>query len=221
VQPIVFDGQKWLPWRTEFAVEGDKLVSQPRVRPGFDYGHSAGGRGPTLMTAIGDKNWKNYRAEFEYCVTGPDSSFNDYGLPSDYHDGGIFFHVTDAQEDWNKRGNSMYRLDVRGFGEWTLHCVYNDYCAVPVGYGNPRRDAERKLAEGYGLHVDRVMGNKYVIQVEGSHIQVWFDGEKIADVTDDKMSETIGGQTLDHGGVGFHWGLDAMGWVKNFSVKML
>ena len=35
----------------------------------------------------------------------------------------------------------------------------------------------------------------------------------MVDVTDEKMSESIGGKTLDHGGVGFHWGFDATGGV--------
>jgi hypothetical protein len=218
---ISFDGRKWMPWRTEFAVQGDKLVSLPQARAGYDYGHLAGGRGPVLMTGIGDSHLKNYRAEFEYCVTGPDPTFNPYNLPEDYHDGCIFFHVADARENWNERGNSYYLLGVRGDGTWALLCTYNNYCAVPVGYGNVHRDAERELAEGEGLRIDRVNGNKYAIELSGKRIRIWVDGDKIVDMIDNKMDETIGGQTLDHGGVGFHWGLDAMGWMRNFSLKAL
>jgi hypothetical protein len=35
------------------------------------------------------------------------------------------------------------------------------------------------------------------------------------------MGETIGGKTLDRGGAGFAWGLDAMGWIRIFSLKRL
>ena len=47
------------------------------------------------------------------------------------------------------------------------------------------------------------------------------DGEQIVDIRDEKMGECIGGQTLDHGGVGFHWGMDSMGWIRNFSANAL
>jgi hypothetical protein len=43
----------------------------------------------------------------------------------------------------------------------------------------------------------------------------------IADVRDEQMPDPIAGQTLDHGGVGFHWGFDSMGWIRNFSATPL
>jgi hypothetical protein len=136
----------------------------------------------------------------------------------DYHDGTICFHVADAKENWNQCGSSMYTLGVLGDGSWSLSCTYNSYCRVPSGYGNPASDAERKLADGRGLKIDPENGNRFRIEVRGQRIQIWVDGEQIADVTDDQMGETIGGETLDHGGVGFQWGLDSMGWIRNFSV---
>jgi len=218
---IAFGGQHWLPWKTQFAVRGDKLVTLPKARPGFNYGHAGAGRGPCLLAGVGKPGWKDYRAEFDYCGTGPNPKFNPYGMPDDYHDGAILFHIADAKENWNQCGSSMYMLHVNGDGSWLLRCIYNDYCAVPSGFGNPRRDAERELAKGDGLKIDRQNGNKYVIEILRKRIQIWVDGEKIVDVFDDKMDETIGGETLDHGGVGFTWGLDAMGWIRNFSLKQL
>jgi hypothetical protein len=143
------------------------LVSLPKARPGFDYGHGGGGRGPTLMSNIGNPDWKDYRVEFEYCVTGVDPALNPYGLPLDYHDGVICFHVADAKENWNQRGSSMYMLGVQGDGSWSLSCIYNAYCRVPSGYGNPANDAERKLADGRGLKIDRENGNRFRIEVRG------------------------------------------------------
>ena len=218
---IEFGGINWLPWKTLFEVQGDKLATVPKVRPGFNYGHNGSSRGPTLMSNIGNPDWKDYRVEFEYCVTGVDPSFNPYGLPLDYHDGVFHFHVADAKESWNQCGASMYSLNVQGDGAWSLACAYNDYCRVPSGYGNPGSDGKRTLANGDGLKIDRENGNKFRIEVRGQRIQVWVDGEQIADVTDEQMGETIGGQTLDHGGVGFEWGMDAMGWIRNFSYKPL
>ena len=216
--PIAFDGLEWLPWRTLFEVQGDKLVTLPKARPGFNYGHNGNGRGPTLMSNIGNPNWRDYRVAFEYCVTGVDPSFNPYGLPADYHDGDIFFHVADAKENWNRCGSSMYVLEVNGDGSWFLRCTYNEYSGTPIGYQYVRRDAERKLTSGRGLKIDRENGNKYVVEVIGQRIQIWVDGKQIADVTDPKMGETFGGQTLDHGGIGFAWGMDTMGWIRNVSL---
>jgi hypothetical protein len=218
---IAFGGLNWLPWRTLFEVQDDKLVTLPKPRPGFNYGHNGSGRGPMLMSNIGNPKCKDYRAEFEYCVTGVDPALNPYGLPADYHDGIIYFHVADAKEDWNKCGSSAYMLAVHGDGSWSLECTYNDYCAIPCGYGNVRKDGHRDLAQGEGLKIDSENGNKFVIEVSGEHIQISVDGQNIADVTDDRMGETIGGQTLDHGGIGFHWGMDTMGWIRNFSLKPL
>lgn len=218
---VFFGGVNWQAWKTMFEIQDGKLMSLPKARPGFNYGHSGSGRGPALMSNIGNSDWKDYRVEFEYCVTGIDPSFNPYALGADYHDGAIFFHVVDAKENWNECGSSCYVFGVGGDGSWTVSCVYNDYCAVPMGYGNNRKDAERKLASGRGLKIDRENGNKFRLEVRGQHIQIWVDGDQVVDVTDEKMGETIGGKTLDHGGVGFHWGYDAMGWIRNFSATGL
>ena len=219
VGSISFGGQDWLPWRMLFAVKGDKVVTLPKPRPGFNYGSQGGGRGPLLFSNVGNRNWRDYRAEFEFCVTGMDPAFNPYRLPLDYHDGEIWFHVADAKESWNDRGVSAYVLAVHGDGTWFLRCTYNEYCAVPRGYGLREKDGERMLGEGAGLNIDPENGNKYAIEIKGQRIRVWIDGEKFVDVTDGKMGEEIGGQTLDHGGIGFVWGYDAMGWVRNFSLS--
>ena len=96
--PLSFGGVKWTPWRTEFAVQGDKLVSLPKVRPGFNYGHDGNGRGPTLVSNIGSTAWKDYSMEFEFCMSGVDPALNPYGLPPTHRAGYIMFHVADARE---------------------------------------------------------------------------------------------------------------------------
>jgi len=131
------------------------------------------------------------------------------------------FHVVDARESFNERGATCYVMNFEESGAWNLRCTYNEYCAVSSGYGNPTSDGGRTLAKGQGLKLDAVVGNTFRIEVRGTHIQILLDGEKIVDVTDEKMGEIIGGQTLDHGGMGFVWGMDSMGWIRNFSVKKL
>lgn len=218
---IFFGGVNWQGWRTAFEIQGDKLVSLPKPRPGFNYGHNGNGRGPVLVTNVGNSDWKDYRIECEFCVPGVDPTFNPYGLGPDYSGAAILFHVADAKESFNECGLSAYRLGVQGDGSWTLDCTYNDYCAQPVGWGNSRNDGTRSLASGSGLKVDRANGNKYRIDVRGQRIQIWFDGQQIVDVTDEKMGDIIGGQRLDHGGVAFQGGFDAMLWLRNFSARQL
>jgi hypothetical protein len=218
---LSFGGVNWLPWRTMFEVKGDKLVSLPTARAGFNYGHGGNGRGAWLMTNIGNPDWKDYSVEVEYCMCGVNPAFNPNGLALDCRGGGIMFHVADLKESWNENGWSTYRLSVGADGSWGLACMYNMYCHVPSGYGDMRGDGERSLVSGKGLKIDSVNGNKFRIDVSGIRIQVWVDGEKIADVKDEKMPDCIGGTTLDHGGVGFDSTHDSMFWIRKFSVKRL
>ena len=219
--PLSFGGVNWTPWRTLFEVRGDKLVSLPAARPGYNYGHWGNGRGATLVTNVGSADWKDYSVEFELCMNSVDPAFNPHGLGADFRSAGIGFHVADARESWNERGGSGYSLNLGGDGTWSIACCYNSYCKTPVGYGNPTSDGSRTLAEGKGLKPDPVNGNKVRIEVTGTRIRIWVDGEMIADLRDEKMGETIGGQTLDHGGVTVTWGFESMGWIRNFSAKRL
>ena len=206
--PIAFGGVNWIPLRKMFEVQGDKLVSLPQARPGFNYGHGGNGRGPWIMTNIDSAKWKNYSAEFDFCMLGEEG-------------GTIMFHVADFKESWNESGWSSYNLGIGSDGSWGLSCMYNAYCRVPVGYGDMRADSERSLATGKGLKIDQKNGNRFRIDVRGTSIKVWADGVQIVDMQDDKMGESIGGKTLDHGGVGFYWTHDSMGWIRNFSAKAL
>ena len=218
---LAFGGRNWLAWRTEFAVEGDRLKSLPKPRPGFQYGHEGHGRGPMLVANLGDSDWRDYSLEARFCATGVDPSFNPYGLGSDYHDGAIVFHVADAKESQNERGNSFYTLSFHGDGTWDLRAVYNHFCNQPIGWGNPTGDADRTLAHGAGLAIDRQNGNHIRIDVLGNRIRAWFDDQTLLDVVDSQMDEAIGGQRLDHGGVGFAGGFDSMFWVKDVIVRSL
>ncbi len=216
---IAFGGVNWLPWKMLFEVQGDKLVSLPKARPGFNYGHNGSGRGPTLVTAIDNPDWKDYSFEFELCMTGVDPSFNPYGLGLDYRGAAVSFHVADAKESWNECGGSAYTLGLNPDGKLDLSCTYNSYCPCPVGWCPNKSDGDRSLGQWQGPKLDPVNGNKFRIELLGKRIRVWVDRDKIIDVEDEKMNETIGGKTLDHGGVGFHWGFDSMGWIRHFSVK--
>ena len=219
--PLAFGGVNWMAWRTLFEVQGDTLVSMPKVRPGFSYGHGGNGRGPGIMTNIGDANWKDYSVEFDFCMKGVDPALNPHGLPLEFRGGAVMFHVADAKESWNECGWSGYSLGFSSDGTWSLGCTYNQYCRVPNGYRNPLNDGERKLAEGKGLTLNPKNGNRIRIEVCGTRIQIWVDNNKIVDLRDEKMIDPIGGKTLDHGGVGMGGGHDCMIWIRNFSARRL
>jgi hypothetical protein len=44
--PLAFGGVNWQPWRTAFEMQGDKLVSLPKARPGSTMGMAAMGAAP-------------------------------------------------------------------------------------------------------------------------------------------------------------------------------
>ena len=218
---LPFGGVNWVPWRMQFEVQGDKLVSLPKVRPGFNYGHGGNGRGATLVTNIDNPEWKDYSVEFEFGMTGVDPMFNPHQLPLDFRSASILFHVADAKESWNERGGSWYALTFGGDGSWSVSCDYNGFCQTRSGFGNPTSEGRRTLAEGKGLKHDPQAGNKIRIDVCGTRMRIWVDGEQLLDIRDERMGEAIGGKVLDHGGIAFTWGFECMGWIRHFSAKRL
>ncbi len=220
---LEFGGVQWTPWRVQFDVKEDRLMTLPRARPGFDYGHSGHGRGALVATNVGSDNWRNYRIECEVGVGRAEPAFNPYGLPPLFEQRNvqIHFHVADMKESWNDTGTSAYTLYLGANGKWALGCCYNQRVPMPRGHKSPVSDAARELAAGDGVKLDEKKGNRVRIDVAGERIQVWIDGEKLADVTDSKMTEEIGGQRLDHGGVAFEWAWECMGWVRDFSARKL
>jgi hypothetical protein len=217
---LEFGGVNWTPWRTQFEVRGDKLMSLPKARAGFHYGHGGNGRGSILTSNVGSEEWSNYRVEFDFCMIGVNPDFNQYSLPLDYRTGIVKFHVVDAKESWNEPGMTLYRFRINGDGTWSLHAVYNEHCGVSSGFGNVRRD-DRMLAQGRGLKVDSENGNRIRLDVVGTRIRIWVDDATIVDLEDEKMNEQIGGRSLGYGGVGFRWNYECMGWIRNFSARRL
>ena len=223
-EAVSFGGVEWQAWRTLFEVRegsGAGLVSLPKVRPGYDYGHWGRGRGPEVVTNIGNPEWRDYRVEADLLVPGVDPALNPHGLGLDFHGAMIAFHVVDKKESWNEAGTSAYILGFEGEGNWSLTAHYNSYCRQPQGWGNSQSDGDRRLAGGSNARLDPVEGNRFRIDVLGTRIQVWIDGRKIVDVVDEQMGEPIGGRTLDHGGVAFVGGFDAMIRLRSFRITKL
>lgn len=219
--PLAFGGVNWTAWRVDAEVRDDKLVTLPRPRPGFVYGHGGNGRSATLVTNVGNEDWTDYRVEMDVVVAGVDPAFNPHGVRTEDIGVSIMFHVADMKESWNERGMSSYRFTLGRTGTWGLSCVYNHRCPGDRGYRTPLHDGSRKLANGDGISVANRKVNRVRIEVKGERIQVWVDDERLADVTDELMDEEVEGTTLDHGGVAVQWGWEGMGWIENFSATRL
>ena len=219
---ISFGNFKWTAWRTKFEVQGDKLVSLPVVRDGFNYGHGGNGRGAQITTGIGDPAWTDFRIETDLCLSGVNPGFNPYSLPANFRSACILFRIAATSESWNQPpGTTAYALNLGEDGSWSITAGYDSYCKTECGYGNPVNAGTRTLAEGKGLQLDATAGNRIRLEARGNHIAVWLDGRQFADVRDEKMNEKIAGKTLAAGGIGFLWGFESMGWIRNFSATRL
>jgi len=221
--PLEFGGVRWMPWRTMFEVRDDRLVSLPKVRPGFNYGHGGHGRGPIVATNIGNDEWRDYRIDCEVGVGRADPSWNPHGLSPAFPERSvvIHFHVADLKESWNDTGTSTYSLLLGTNGKWSLGCCYNWHVPGICGFRSVTSDGARELATGEGIKLDEKNGNHVRIDVVGNRIQAWLDNQPLADVVDSKMTDEVGGQRLDHGGVAFEWTWECMGWIRNFSATKL
>ena len=219
--PLAFGGVNWSAWRVEAEVRDDKLVTLPRARPGFRYGHGGNGRSATLVTNVGNEEWTDYRVEMDVVVAGVDPAFNPHGVRTEDIGVSLKFHIADMKESWNERGMSCYSFSLGRNGTWGLSCVYNHFCPGQVGYNKPNHDGTRKLAAGDGISVANRKVNRVRLEVKDERIQIWVDDERLVDMTDERMGEEVGGTTLDHGGVAVQWGWEGMGWIENFSATRL
>ena len=219
--PLEFGGLKWTPQRRDFEIQGDRLVALARAREGFDYGHGGHGRAAVLVSNVGNPDWRDYALEFDLGVTGVDGNFNPHGLPENFRRAGFMFHVVSCPESWNTPASSCYSMEIDSSGTWTLGRTYNFHLTPDRGYGPSQHDGSQTLAKGAGLKMDADKGNRLKIEVVGQQIRVWFDEEKLVDLTDEDMGKTVKGTCLDHGGIGLFWQWECVGWVKKFSAHKL
>lgn len=216
---LTLGGINWTPMRVAAEVQDQRLITLPKATKGFQYGHSGHGRSATLVSNVGNPDWRDYRLEFDAAVTGIDPKFNPHGIRSNQVGFSTYFHVADIKESWNEKGHSAYALAINPEGEWSLTCVYNQHCPGARGYQSSVRDGMRKLAKGQVKRWELNQAKRIAIEVVGDRIQIWVDGELLVDLHDEEMDTEIGGITLDHGGIGFRWGWEGMGWIENLSVE--
>jgi len=217
--PLSLGGINWTPMRVAAEARDGRLVTLPKAREGFRYGHSGNGRGATLVSNVGNPEWRDYRVEFDAAVAGIDPAFNPYRIQSNQVGLTTYFHAADFKESWNQKGLSSYSLSINPAGKWALRCTYNQHCPSEIGYKSSVNDGLRTLAEGQTEGWKVSQPKRIAIEVVGKRIQVWVDGKELADVRDEDMDKEVGGVTLDHGGIGVQWGWEGMGWIGNLSVE--
>jgi len=218
---IKFCGFVWMPWRRAFEIKNSRLMTLPSSRKGFLYGHTGHGRDATLVTNVGNKKWKNYCVQFNFGMLPVDPSYNPLALPSDFKRVGLLFHIADMKESWNEKGFSGYRLILEPNGDWVLYCYNNQYCQIPMGWGNEIADKSRIVTTGSGLKLNFDKGNKVKIEIVGDKIKVIINDQKCIDVIDPEMNQEFGGVKTDHGGVGIQWVWETTGWISHFTYKPL
>ncbi len=194
------------------------MFTLPQAADGFNYGPGGNGRGGMLYTNIGNKDWKDYRAEFTFCIQPADAAFNRYGIGPSQRAGYIKFHVADARQSWNEKGSSGYGLYIGEKGSWGLGRAVNAHVPRPVGYAAKIYEGKKSLAKGDGFVPDPVNGSRYVIEVKGQRIRIYVDGDLLVDVEDPEMHQEYDGVHLGYGGVGVEWLWENMGWFSDFSA---
>ena len=219
--PLAFGGVNWTAWRVDAEVRDDKLVTLPKARAGFHYGHSGNGRSATLVTNVGNRDWKDYRVEFDVALDRVDPAFNPHRVGIGDIGVSIMFRVADMRESWNDKGWSSYSFSMSPKGTWSVRSIYNHHCPGQRGYRKPLHDGVTTLAEGGGVSVANRKSNRVAIEIKGKRIQIWIDGKRLVDVTDDNMNKEVGGVKLDHGGVAVQFGFEGMGSISNFSATRL
>ena len=215
---IVYDGLVWYRWRTGFEIKDGKLITQPKARTGFQYGHSRAGRGGALVTAINDKDWTDYTVDFDFCMLPPDPGFKPHHIPTtDIPSMSVFFRVKDYKESWNEKGHTSYVLGVSSEGKITLSRYFEFY--IPGrGYSSKKSGATARFVSG-GTRPLGTLPHHMQLSVVGRRVKVAIDGHQLMSVLD---SIRPGGRKPPmHGGIGIAWRYEYMGWIANVKVKHL
>jgi len=222
---LLYAGLRWKPMRVQFEAKGHMLSTLPAALDPARYGHGPAGigRGAAIFTNIGNKHWKDYVAEFEFCITGADPAFVNRAPRVRGISGGFRFYVAKAHENRFQQGHSFYGFTMHGTSGWALAAQADNWMqrplqelSIPSSYSNTRL-----LGQGIGLTRNRQDGNLFRIEVSGKTIRIWVDGKQLVEIEDALMGQETNGIRLDHGGFGFEWAEENMGWVRNFSIKPL
>ncbi len=163
---------EWQQWRVDFRIEGGRVSTLPRPRPGFEYGHSGHGRDAILATHIGDRTWTDYLIDLDFMVLPVHPDFAPHHIPEGTARGFyLLFRVQDLKESWNEPGRTSYRLSFNENGNWGLNRANNLFSQRPSGYGNLSADCCHNLVSGTTSALNLDKPNHLRLRVEGQRFQ--------------------------------------------------
>ncbi len=218
---IAFGGVRWDPLRIAFAVEDGRLMTLPKPRAGFQYGHSGHGRDSVIVANLGDEAWRDYAVEFDFGTSPPDRSWNPFGIDDLNRGLYVMFRLQDFKESWNEPGLTGYRFTVNAKGGWGLSRGHNVYCPSRKGYSAPLKNSSVPLATGQEAPILADGRNHLRLEVQGRRIRIWLNDQEVVDCTDDEDPSEAGHRPFDYGGIALSWRYESMGWIENFRAHSL
>lgn len=213
---IDYAGLRWDIWRTGWQVEDGKLASLRRVRPGFEYGHWARGRGGMVITGNGDKDWKDYEVAFDYKMLPANREFFHAHIPGDSRGMGVFFRAAGLSESWNQPSTG-YALSINPNGTWGLS-ARNGWHMTGKGWNSSKVAGESgSLVSGKAEQCEDASEGRLRLRVKGQTISAWLNKEKLFEFNHQ------GGELepIPYGGFGVQWRWESMGEISNLKVKHL
>jgi hypothetical protein len=211
-----YAGLRWDLWRTGWKVEDGKLASQRHVRPGFQYGHWANGRGGVAITGNGDPDWVDYEVAFDYKMLPANREFFHAYIPGDSRGMSVLLRAKSVSESWN-RPSTRYSFGLNPRGGWGLNAC-EDWYMPGHGYSaNNRKGLSEKLASGQSETTEDASQGRLRLRVAGNTITVWLNEEKLVEHT--HQGEVV--TPIAYGGFGIVWRYESMGWISNLEVKKL
>ena len=212
---VDYAGFRWDTWRTGWAAQDGVLASQRHVRPGFQYGHWANGRGGMAITGNGDGDWVDYEVAFDYEMLAANREFFHAHIPGETRGMALFFRARSLTESWNQP-DTGYSFNLNPSGTWTV-VAYDAWHMPGNGWGSKRKGKLVKLATGKAESCEDASEGRLRLRVEGNKIQVWLGEELLVDLVHDDFEI----EPIPFGGFGFQWRYEAMGEISNLEVERL
>ena len=213
---VDYAGLRWDLMRTGWEVQDGKLASQRHIRPGFQYGHWAHGRGGLAITGNGDESWGDYEVAFDFKMLPANREFFHAHIPGDSRGMSVIFRANSASESWNQPATNC-GFGLSPSGGWSLGAVEDSFMTGRGYNSNNRRGKHEKLASGKSESYKDASEGRLRLRVQGNTITVWLNDEQLVEHTHD-------GQGIDlspFGGFGIQWKWEAMGWISNLEVQKL
>jgi hypothetical protein len=182
------------------------------VRPGFQYGHWANGRGALAITGNGDKSWVDYEVAFDFKMLPANREFYHAHIPGESRGMSVVLRAKSVPESWNQP-RTCYSFGLRPSGNWGLSAT-EDWHFPGHGWSAKQAGKAERLGGGKCESCDDASQGRLRLRVKGNMISVWLNDEQLAEVTHE--GEVI--DPIPYGGFGIGWRYESMGWISNLVV---